>query len=49
MRVHRFNPVLKRPDERYITMQAFDNPAFVEDIVRGVGRGPSRRKACSSV
>jgi GTP cyclohydrolase IB len=29
-------PVLKRPDERFVTMQAFDNPAFVEDVVRGV-------------
>jgi GTP cyclohydrolase I len=26
--------VLKRPDERYVTMQAYDNPAFVEDVVR---------------
>lgn len=29
-------PLLKRPDERRVTMQAFENPAFVEDIVRGV-------------
>lgn len=28
--------LLKRPDERFVTMQAFDNPAFVEDIVRNV-------------
>lgn len=27
-------PVLKRQDERYVTMQAYDNPTFVEDIVR---------------
>jgi GTP cyclohydrolase I len=27
-------PLLKRPDERHVTMQAYDNPAFVEDIVR---------------
>jgi GTP cyclohydrolase I len=26
--------VLKRPDERHVTMQAFDNPTFVEDVVR---------------
>lgn len=26
--------LLKRPDERHVTMQAFDNPVFVEDIVR---------------
>lgn len=28
--------LLKRPDERHVTMQAFDNPVFVEDIVRNV-------------
>jgi GTP cyclohydrolase IB len=27
-------PLLKRPDERHVTMRAFDNPVFVEDIVR---------------
>lgn len=27
-------PLLKRVDERYVTMQAYDNPVFVEDIVR---------------
>jgi GTP cyclohydrolase I len=26
--------LLKREDERYVTMQAYENPAFVEDIVR---------------
>ncbi|MEL6821113.1 MAG: GTP cyclohydrolase FolE2 [Calditrichota bacterium] len=30
--------LLKRPDERFVTMQAFENPAFVEDIVRGVAQ-----------
>jgi len=25
---------LKRPDEKYVTEEAFDNPKFVEDIVR---------------
>ncbi len=29
-------PLLKRPDERHVTMQAYDNPAFVEDITRNV-------------
>jgi GTP cyclohydrolase I len=29
-------PLLKRADERHITMQAYDNPKFVEDIVRDV-------------
>ena len=28
--------VLKRPDERYVTMRAYENPAFVEDITRTV-------------
>jgi GTP cyclohydrolase I len=27
-------PLLKRPDERYVTMQAHDHPVFVEDMVR---------------
>lgn len=30
-------PVLKREDERHVTMQAYDNPMFVEDIVRSMG------------
>jgi GTP cyclohydrolase I len=29
-------PVLKRVDERAVTMQAYDRPAFVEDIARDV-------------
>ena len=29
-------PLLKRADERHVTMQAYDNPVFVEDMVRGV-------------
>lgn len=28
--------LLKRPDERHVTMQAYENPAFVEDIARAV-------------
>ncbi|MEV3985617.1 GTP cyclohydrolase FolE2 [Nonomuraea sp. NPDC049758] len=28
--------LLKRPDERHITMAAYDNPVFVEDMVRNV-------------
>lgn len=28
--------LLKRADERHVTMQAFDNPVFVEDVVRNV-------------
>lgn len=29
-------PLLKRADERFVTMQAYDNPVFVEDMVRNV-------------
>lgn len=29
-------PLVKRPDERVITMQAYDQPAFVEDIIRDI-------------
>ncbi len=32
-------PLLKRPDERHVTMQAYDNPKFVEDIARDVALG----------
>ena len=27
-------PLVKRVDERHLTMQAYDNPVFVEDMVR---------------
>jgi len=30
--------LLKREDERYVTMQAYDHPVFVEDMVRGVAQ-----------
>lgn len=29
-------PLLKREDERHVTMQAYDTPVFVEDMVRNV-------------
>lgn len=29
-------PLVKRPDERFLTMKAYDNPVFVEDMVRNV-------------
>ncbi len=29
-------PLLKREDERHVTMQAYDNPSFVEDATRSV-------------
>ena len=28
--------ILKRADEKYLTERAYDNPRFVEDLVRGV-------------
>jgi len=28
--------VLKRPDEKFVTEAAYDNPVFVEDLVRNV-------------
>ncbi|MEM9381602.1 MAG: GTP cyclohydrolase FolE2 [Planctomycetota bacterium] len=34
----RVYPVLKRPDERWVTMEAYENPVFVEDMVRGVAQ-----------
>ncbi len=33
----RMHPILKRPDEKYVTESAYENPKFVEDIVRDVG------------
>ncbi|MDH3767301.1 MAG: GTP cyclohydrolase, FolE2/MptA family, partial [Gammaproteobacteria bacterium] len=30
--------ILKRPDEKYVTERAYDNPKFVEDIVRDVAQ-----------
>ena len=29
-------PVLKRPDEKWVTEKAYDNPRFVEDMVREI-------------
>ena len=34
-------PLLKRPDERHVTMHAHDHPVFVEDMVRGVAEALS--------
>ncbi len=31
--------VLKRPDEKFVTEQAYDNPKFVEDIIRDLAIG----------
>ena len=29
-------PILKRPDEKYVTEKAYENPKFVEDVLRDV-------------
>jgi GTP cyclohydrolase I len=34
--------LLKRPDEKFVTEQAFDNPVFVEDLVRNVAQRCNR-------
>ncbi len=34
--------VLKRPDEKFVTEEAFNNPKFVEDIVRDLAIGLNR-------
>lgn len=36
--------VLKRPDEKWVTERAFENPKFVEDIVRDLAMGLEREK-----
>ena len=36
--------LLKRPDEKYVTEQAYDNPKFVEDLVRDLAAALSRFK-----
>lgn len=38
-------PVLKRPDEKFVTEQAYDNPRFVEDLVREVALAFDRHPA----
>src|SRR5215468_12047124 len=35
-------PLLKRPDEKYVTERAYDNPKFVEDIVRDIALALNR-------
>lgn len=37
-------PVLKREDERRVTMQAYENPVFVEDMVRNVATSLRTKK-----
>ena len=37
--------LLKRPDEKYVTERAYDNPKFVEDLVRDVATVLNRTSA----
>ena len=37
--------ILKRPDEKYVTERAYDNPKFVEDMVRDVAARLNARRA----
>jgi GTP cyclohydrolase FolE2 len=41
------HPLLKRPDERAVTMLAYDRPAFVEDIAREVVRAVGADERCT--
>jgi GTP cyclohydrolase IB len=36
--------LLKRPDEKYVTERAYDNPKFVEDMVRDVAAQLNKEK-----
>ena len=36
--------LLKRPDEKYVTEHAYDNPKFVEDMVRDVAASLNAEK-----
>jgi len=40
--------LLKRPDEKYVTERAYDNPKFVEDMVRDVATALNRDKRVDS-
>lgn len=41
-------PVLKRPDEKYVTELAYENPRFVEDMVREVAVALDKMDAVAS-
>jgi GTP cyclohydrolase IB len=40
--------LLKRPDEKYVTERAYDNPKFVEDLVRDVATALNQDKRIDS-
>lgn len=39
--------VLKRPDEKHVTERAYDNPVFVEDLVRNVAAASESQEGIS--
>jgi GTP cyclohydrolase I len=41
-------PLLKRPDERHVTMRAYDHPAFVEDMARSAAEALARHELIAS-
>jgi GTP cyclohydrolase IB len=36
--------LLKRPDEKYVTERAYENPKFVEDLVRDVATALNKQR-----
>jgi GTP cyclohydrolase I len=40
--------LLKRPDEKYVTEKAYDNPKFVEDMVRDIAADLTTHKKINS-
>lgn len=40
--------ILKRPDEKYVTERAYDNPKFVEDLVRDIALSLNEEKNIKS-
>ena len=40
--------LLKRPDEKYVTEKAYDNPKFVEDMVRDIATDLKAHKKINS-
>jgi GTP cyclohydrolase I len=41
-------PLLKRPDERHVTMRAYDHPVFVEDMARAAAGALARHEQIGS-
>ena len=41
-------PLLKRPDERHVTMRAYDHPVFVEDMARATAEALARHEQIGS-